>query len=206
MASYLRSLRSGNAPVDRFLQEDTTALCLDARRDFRLFVGRAGCGVCHLKPLFTDHQFHNTGVSWGSSDLGRYEVTGREEDRGAFKTPSLRHLSMTAPYMHDGSLATLDEVLDHYEAGETPNPYLDPELGPVVLSPAARQLIAFLESMTGELPAVAAAPGLTDPSHGVGTLNFGAPALQRVLLADAGPRPPVVAARDRRSATARRTR
>ena len=153
LASYVRTLRSGDAPIDRFLHGDTTALSGDARRGFRLFVGRANCGVCHLAPLFTDHRFHNTGVSWGSDDRGRFAVTGREADRGAFKTPSLRNVAMTAPYMHDGSLATLEEVIEHYAEGGTPNPALDEEIQPLDLDPDERRhLVAFLEALTGTLP------------------------------------------------------
>lgn len=150
LASYIRTLRSGDAPIDRFLHGDSAALSPDARHGFRLFVGRANCGVCHLAPLFTDHRFHNTGVSWGSGDEGRYAVTGQAQDRGAFKTPSLRNVAMTAPYMHDGSLATLEEVIAHYDDGGTPNPGLDDEIRPLGLSATEkRRLIAFLEALTG---------------------------------------------------------
>ena len=150
LASYLRTLRSGDAPIDRFLSGDGTALSPEARRGLRLFTGRANCGVCHLAPLFTDHQFHNTGVSWGSGDVGRFRVTGKEADRGRFKTPSLRNVAMTAPYMHDGSLGTLEAVIEHYERGGTPNPRLDEEIRPLELTAVEkRQLLAFLESLTG---------------------------------------------------------
>jgi cytochrome c peroxidase len=154
IASYLRTLRSGDAPVDRYLYGDATALSADARRGFRLFVGRANCGVCHTIPLFTDHQFHNTGISRGSADTGRFSVTGDESERGAFKTPSLRNVAETAPYMHDGSIATLEEVIEHYDRGGTANPHLDDEITALKLSPAEkRELIAFLESLTGRSPA-----------------------------------------------------
>lgn len=149
LASYVRTLRSGDAAVDRFLHGEEEALSIAARRGFRLFVGRANCGICHLAPLFTDHRFHNTGVSWGSPDLGRFGVTGQEEDKGAFKTPSLRNVTMTAPYMHDGSVATLEAVIDHYDGGGTPNPHLDEEIVPLGLSESEkRQLVAFLEALT----------------------------------------------------------
>ena len=149
IASYLRTLRSGNAPIDRFLYGDTAALTPDARRGFRLFTGRANCGVCHTIPLFTDHGFHNTGVSWGSVDTGRLAVTGDEADRGLFKTPSLRNVGETAPFMHDGSIATLEEVIEHYDRGGTPNRNLDEEIRPLGLTPAEkRQMIAFLEALT----------------------------------------------------------
>lgn len=150
LASYLRTLRSGNAPIDRYLHGDTSALSPDARKGFRLFTGRANCGACHIIPLFTDHRFHNTGVSWGSADSGRIAVTGDSVDRGAFKTPSLRNVAMTAPYMHDGSLASLEDVVDRYDRGGMPNPYLDEEIHPLRLTPVQkRQLIAFLRSLTG---------------------------------------------------------
>lgn len=149
IASYLRTLRSGNAPIDRFLHGDTSALSPDARRGFRLFTGRANCGVCHTIPLFTDHQFHNTGVSWGSRDTGRLAVTGEEADRGLFRTPSLRNVGETAPYMHDGSLRTLEEVIEHYDRGGTRNRNLDEEIRPLGLTPAEkRQIVAFLEALT----------------------------------------------------------
>lgn len=152
LASYLRTLRSGDAPIDQFLHGDTAALSPDARKGFRLFTGRANCGACHLIPLFTDHRFHNTGVSWGSPDLGRGAVTGVGSDRGAFKTPSLRNVAMTAPYMHDGSLATLEDVVDRYDRGGTPNPYLDEEIHPLRLTAGEkRQLIAFLRALTGTI-------------------------------------------------------
>jgi cytochrome c peroxidase len=153
IAGYLRTLRSGNAPIDRFLYGDTRSLSPDARRGFRLFVGRANCGVCHTIPLFTDHQFHNTGISWGSEDTGRLAVTGQESDRGSFKTPSLRNVAGTAPYMHDGSIGTLEEVIEHYDRGGTPNPRLDEEIRPLRLSPdEKRQLIAFLRALTQSAP------------------------------------------------------
>ncbi len=150
IASYLRTLRSGNAPFDRFLFGDTSALSPDAQRGFRLFVGRANCGACHIIPLFTDHRFHNTGVSWGSDDAGRFAVTGDDADRGAFRTPSLRNVAETSPYMHDGSLTTLDDVIEHYERGGMANPWLDDEIQPLRLTTnEKRQLIAFLEALTG---------------------------------------------------------
>ncbi|MDX1393768.1 MAG: cytochrome c peroxidase [Gemmatimonadota bacterium] len=153
LASYLRTLRSGDAPIDRFLHGDRGALSAEAQRGFRLFTGRANCGVCHLAPLFTDHQFHNTGVSWGSTDLGRFAVTGEEADRGRFRTPSLRNVAETAPYMHDGSLATLEDVIEHYAGGGTAGPHLDEEIHPLDLTDQEkRQLVAFLKALTGGEP------------------------------------------------------
>lgn len=153
LASYVRTLRSGDASVDRFLHGDPEALSPEAREGFQLFVGRANCGVCHLAPLFTDHSFHNTGVSWGSTDQGRFAVTGQPRDRGAFKTPSLRNVARTAPYMHDGSIPDLEAVIEHYDSGGTANPYLDGEIAPLNLTDhEKRQLVSFLESLTGDGP------------------------------------------------------
>ncbi len=152
LASYVRTLRSGDAPIDRYLAGDDTALSAEAQRGLHLFTGRANCSSCHLAPLFTDHQFHNTGVSWGSGDVGRQATTGRDEDGGAFKVPSLRNVAQTAPYMHDGSLATLDEVIDFYDRGGGQNPDLDEEIRPLGLSGEERSALrAFLAALTGDV-------------------------------------------------------
>jgi cytochrome c peroxidase len=129
------------------------ALSPEARLGLDLFRGKGKCTACHRGPNFTDEQFHNTGVAWRNSqwlDLGRYALTGREADRGAFKTPTLREVARTAPYMHDGSFRTLEEVIDFYERGGNSNPTRDPELGPLRLTPAEkRALRAFLHSLRG---------------------------------------------------------
>lgn len=153
LASYVRSLRSGNAPVDRHFAGEAAALSREAREGLRLFAGRANCVACHSGATFTDERFHNTGVSWGHGDSGRFAVTGDSADLGAFKTPSLRNVAITAPYMHDGSLATLEAVLDFYDQGGSPNPRLDPEIRPLRLTPAEkRQLIAFLHALMSDIP------------------------------------------------------
>ena len=119
----------------------------------RLFNGRANCVACHVGPTFSDEKLHNTGVSWGADDAGRYGVTALDGDRGAFKTPSLRNVALTAPYMHDGSLATLEDVIDFYVGGGTANPNLDPEISPLNLTmEEKRKLIALLRSLTGSAP------------------------------------------------------
>lgn len=150
LASYVRSLRSGNAAIDRFLHGDRGALSPEAQAGMRMFNGRANCVACHVGPTFADEKFHNTGVSWGTEDVGRHAVTGSEEDRGVFKTPSLRNVALTAPYMHDGSFRTLDEVVEFYNRGANPNPHLDPEIKPLRLTAEEqRQLVAFLRALTG---------------------------------------------------------
>ena len=106
--------------------------------------------ACHNRPLLSDEGFHNTGVGWGKADLGRSEVTGQSSDRGKFNTPSLRNVARTAPYMHDGSMGTLEEVIEHYDRGGNANPNLDSRLAPLRLSPdEKRQIIAYLRSLTG---------------------------------------------------------
>lgn len=149
LATYVRTLQAGDAPIDRFRAGDPEALSPAARRGRRLYFGRAGCARCHAGPTFADGRFHNTGVSWGSPDPGRYRVTGREEDRGRFRTATLRELVRTAPYMHDGSLATLDDVVDFYDGGGTPNPFLSPRVRPLGLTAGEKDdLVAFLRALS----------------------------------------------------------
>ncbi|MBI4661912.1 MAG: cytochrome-c peroxidase [Verrucomicrobia bacterium] len=156
MASFERTLLTGHSAVDRFRNGDVSALTDSARHGLWLFESRGLCWKCHSGRNFTDEKFHNTGVSWGKAplDLGRFEVSGKEEDRGRFKTPTLRQAARTAPYMHDGSLATLREVVEFYNHGGTSNPNLDPIMRPLNLSENdIRSLVSFLESLTGKVEA-----------------------------------------------------
>ena len=104
---------------------------------------------------FTDERFHNTGVAWQDGELldqGRYMVTGEEDDRGAFKVPTLREVARTAPYMHDGSLATLEDVIEFYDRGGNSNPYRDAELSRLNLTPTEKQaLVTFLHALSGQV-------------------------------------------------------
>src|SRR5438034_10362909 len=102
----------------------------------KLFIVKATCSDCHTGPNLSDAGFHNVGVGMKASkpDLGRYEVTKVEGDKGAFKTPTLREVARHAPYMHDGSLKTLEDVVDHYDKGGTANPQLDEEIFPLKLT------------------------------------------------------------------------
>lgn len=151
LASFERTLLAGDSPVDRFRSGEVTALSTDARQGLWLFESRGGCWRCHSGRNFTDDKFHNTGVGWGAGDFGRFAVSRRDADRGGFKTPTLRNVARTAPYMHDGSLATLEEVVRYYGRGGNPNPHLDPDLKPLDLSDADhRCLVAFLEALTGK--------------------------------------------------------
>jgi cytochrome c peroxidase len=155
LAAYVRSIRAGDSPFDRLVEGDESALTEIERRGLKLFRGRARCDRCHLGPLFTDDSFHDTGVAWRNgtpSDSGRAVLTGRPEHLGAFKTPTLRELPRTAPYMHDGSLATLEEVVEFYDGGGHPNPVLDPLIRPLGLNGNEKSaLVSFLRALSGRV-------------------------------------------------------
>jgi cytochrome c peroxidase len=155
LASFVRSLLSGNSSFDRFVNGDRAALTAEQQAGLQIFRGKGNCTACHVGPTFSDERFHNTGVAWRGGRLlddGRFEVTGKPEDRGAFKTPTLREIARTAPYMHDGSLGTLNEVVDFYDKGGTANPGLDVELRPLRLGESERRaVVAFLASLNGSM-------------------------------------------------------
>jgi cytochrome c peroxidase len=111
--------------------------------------------ACHVGPTFSDEQFHNTGIAWRDGRLlddGRFMVSRKARERGAFKTPTLREVARTAPYMHDGSLPTLEAVVSFYSDGGRPNPSLDPDIRPLRLTvDEKRDLVAFLTSLSGTI-------------------------------------------------------
>lgn len=157
LASYQRTLVAADSPFDQyFFEGEATALTPAARRGWALFQGKAGCIRCHRftaqAPFFSDGAYHNTGITWDRvelPDLGRYRHTRERDDKGRFRTPSLRNVALTAPYMHDGRFATLDDVVEFYVAGGIPNRFLDPLLEPLALTEEERRdLVRFLESLT----------------------------------------------------------
>ncbi len=164
LASFERTVLSGDSPFDRYLYRDEkTALSESAIRGLAVFTDkkRGNCSTCHTigetYSLFTDNKFHNLGagisVKGELVDLGRYEQTKVEADKGAFRTPSLRNVAGTAPYMHDGSLKTLKDVVEFYVGGGTSNPQLDPDIKELKLTGQEKaDLVAFLESLTGTQP------------------------------------------------------
>ena len=155
IAAFERTVVSGPSPYDRHLAGDRTAMSDAAIRGQRLFDGRAGCRACHAGALFSDQSFHNIGVGMDREkpDVGREAVTGHPADRGAFKTPSLRNVALTWPYMHDGSAATLAEVVEFYDRGGVPNPTLDVRIRPLGLTADEQaDLVAFLRALTGTQP------------------------------------------------------
>lgn len=155
LASYVRSILSGDSPYDRYVAGDRRALSEQQHLGLKLFRGKANCVACHVGTNFTDEQFHNTGTGWKGdrwSDAGRIAVTSQEADRGAFKTPGLREVASAAPYMHDGSLKTLEDVVDFYNKGGRENSNIDPEMKELQLNPEEkRALVEFLKSLSGKV-------------------------------------------------------
>jgi cytochrome c peroxidase len=186
IAAFERTQFTGNAPFDRFVKGNATAIDAAAKRGWGLFNGKGRCNTCHafstVNPLFSDQKFHNIGIAAHKtnfidlarkaaatvrsgdmkqidelaiqtefSELGRFLVTKQSNDIGAFKTPTLRDIAITAPYMHDGSLATLWDVMDHYNKGGIPNPNLDGGMQRLGLTePEIDDMVAFMATLTSE--------------------------------------------------------
>lgn len=167
LAAFQRSLIAGDSPFDQYMYAgDKQALSSAAQRGLKVFLGDARCIQCHFfrseishpfggsSALFTDNRFHNIGIGYkeGSaqpSDLGLFAVTGQDQDMGAFRTPTLRNVALTAPYMHDGSLKTLEDVVDHYNKGGVANKHLSQDVQPLDLSVGEKSdLVEFLKSLT----------------------------------------------------------
>jgi cytochrome c peroxidase len=161
IADYERTRMSGNSAWDRYVAGDYDALSDVAEKGRKLFFGNAFCNNCHKGQNLTDSDFHNLGVGWNEetktfADEGRYAVTKDDNDKGEFKTPSLRDVSKHAPYMHDGSIATLAEVVKLYSKGGIPNPQLDRKIDRRFAEQLdfsdeqVAQLVSFMESLDGE--------------------------------------------------------
>jgi cytochrome c peroxidase len=180
IATFERTIISANAPYDRYTRGETTALSESAQRGMELFYSeRLECFHCHGGFNFTDSTrhgeydptalpYHNTGLydvdgkgAYPKGNAGVYDVSGAARDMGKFRAPTLRNIAITAPYMHDGSIATLGDVIDHYAAGGRAHSSLTSEFLPgFVITPAEKaDVIAFLESLTDKSV-------LTDPSLG----------------------------------------
>ena len=147
IASFERTCLSGDAPFDRFKAGDKAALSDSAQRGMKVFFGKAQCSSCHTGHSFTDFSFHNIGISMEKEkpDPGRHEVTKVLGDKGGFKTPTLREISRSAPYMHDGRFKTLADVVDYYDKGAFNNPQLDEAIFPLKLSTQEKaDLVKFL--------------------------------------------------------------
>ena len=139
-------------------QAEAHSMSESAQRGMELTFGKANCTTCHAGANFTDEQYHNLGVGMDAKDpdLGRYEITGEEKDRGAFKTPTMRNVVHSAPYMHDGSQQTLEEVVEWYDKGGHKNPWLSDKMKPLNLTEQEKKdLVAFMkEGLTGTFPVI----------------------------------------------------
>jgi len=195
IATFERTVVSGDSAFDRFQAGDPLALSESARRGWMLWNGKARCNTCHpfapSTPNFSDNKFHNIGVAARGrdfsalarraagvtelqelafdpnfSELGRFIATKQPKDIGAFKSPGLRDIALTAPYMHDGSEPTLLSVVDFYDKGGEPNAYLDGAITPLALSVREKHdLVAFMESLTGQEAGAPNRPALKEPKR-----------------------------------------
>ena len=182
IASFERTLISGNSPFDRYyFGMDQSAISESAARGSRIFRRKGNCANCHEislnNALFTDNRFYNVGVGFKRlapvlealiagknpddltltdvqrSELGRFNVTKTLADLGKFKTPSLRNIALTAPYMHDGSIKTLEEVIEHYDKGGDKNRFIDAKIFPLHLTQQEKaDLVAFMKALTSQQP------------------------------------------------------
>lgn len=152
LAAFQRTLLMGNSPVDQFQSAKYGALTDAERQGLWIYESRGGCWKCHSGGNYSDEAFHNTGVGFGTPDRdkGLSEFTGRSEDDFKFKTPTLRGVALTAPYFHDGSAQTLEEVVEFYSRGGAPeDPQLDPQMKKLDLSEEDKQnLVAFLKALS----------------------------------------------------------
>lgn len=154
IATFERTVLSGNSAFDRYKAGDKKAMSESQVRGMNVFFSNnARCDACHDGAAFTTNQFANIGIGMDkpNPDLGRYNVTKKDTDKGAFKTPGLRDVARTAPYMHDGSLKTLEEVVEHYDKGGIKNQWLHQDVRPLKLSKQEKaDLVDFLRALNGE--------------------------------------------------------
>ena len=167
IACFVRTILSGDSPWDLFEHGDEKAISKDAAAGFEVFKDAANCTLCHAPPYITDTLFHNVGIGFDTDkpDLGRGKIVAdlaakenrqltpdEEKLKGAFKTPGLREISRRSPYMHDGSIATLEEVVDHYDRGGTDRPSRSDLIKPLGLTSQEKSdLVAFLRTLNSDL-------------------------------------------------------
>jgi cytochrome c peroxidase len=156
LAQFVRTIRSGDAPWDKYDKGDKKAVGEDAVRGFALFRDKAGCAACHAPPLYSDNAFHDVGIGYDKPepDVGRGKISKNDKENGAFKTPTLRSVGLHPPYFHDGRAATLDAAIDYMLSGgiKDKNANLDPKMKAIKLSPKERaDLAAFVKAL--ETPA-----------------------------------------------------
>jgi len=145
LASYVRTIVSGNSPYDKYTNGDSKALSAQAKAGLGVFRGKGRCTTGHAGPNLSDERLHNTGIAWRDGQLADVGA-----GQGNFKVPTLRDVARTGPYMHDGSLKTLEEVVDYYDHGGNANPNLDEDLHPLHLTAEEKSvLVEFLRSLSG---------------------------------------------------------
>lgn len=151
IATFERTVVSGESPFDRWVKGDQKAVSASAKNGFAVFEGKGRCSICHSGFNFTDNGFHNLGLKeTGEPDLGRYNIVRIERNKGGFKTPTLRDVALTAPYMRTGIYKTLEEVIDHYNRGGDVKAHLSPDIVPLNLTAQEKaDLLAFMKSLTG---------------------------------------------------------
>lgn len=153
IATFERTVLSGNSPYDRYKTGDRKALSATQVRGLTVFFDKAKCDTCHEGINFTVNAYHNLGIGTDKPDPdpGRFAVSKDPKDWAAFKTPTLREIANTAPYMHDGRFKTLEEVVDFYDKGGIPNRNLDEAIKPLRLSAQDKlDLVEFLKALSGE--------------------------------------------------------
>lgn len=144
LASFERTIIQRNTPFDRYMAGDNDALTEQQKWGMQLFADEGNCMTCHAGPTFTDNDYDNIGIE--SGDLGRFLETAIQEDKGKFRTTQLRDLKYTAPYLHDGSLETLEDVVELYDKGEHPNVFVSVDIQPLHLTEDEKAaLVAFIK-------------------------------------------------------------
>ena len=174
IASFERTIVSGPSPYDRYLAGDKKAMSSAAVRGMEIFNGKGHCSPCHSGPMFSDQTFHNIGVGADAAepDIGREAITKDPNDRGKFKTPGLRNVAQTHPYLHTGAEKTLMAVVEYYDRGGNRNPNLDPMMLPLHLTQGEKKdLVAFLEALTG--PVADVKPPALPPDSGSSSSSKG---------------------------------
>lgn len=160
----LEELKKDDPDLYAQYEKDTAAaqahpMSESAKNGMKIFFSDKGnCSACHVGANLSDEKYHNLGIGMNAAepDLGRYTVTKDEKDKGAFKTPTIRNVATSPPYMHDGSIATLAEVVEWYDKGGHANPYLSDKIKPLKLTEQEKKdLVAFMEACTGEFPKIA---------------------------------------------------
>jgi cytochrome c peroxidase len=156
LATFERTIVAGQSPFDRWIMGDKSAISAAAKRGFQIFNGKAHCSNCHSGPSFTDGSFQDIGTAQGD-DIGRGRLFPTSEKlRYAFKTPTLRDVARRAPYMHDGSVATLEEVIELYDKGGINRPSRSPSIRPLSLTSGEKaDLVAFLQTLSASSPPAA---------------------------------------------------